>query len=483
MLRILLFLPLLGAGVILFLPPRAPGLIRATATLAAVATVVFATVLVLQFDATQTGVQFFETHTWNPRLGTSFSLGLDGLSAPMVLLAALLCLVAVLASGNIRERAKGYYLLLLLLEASLIGVFSARDWSLFYVFWELTLIPLFFLIDRWGGEQRHRAALNFVLYTMGGSVFMLMALLAVYDITNAFSFDMSALQQAARTLPLGIQTLLFVGLFIGFGVKMPIVPLHGWLPLAHIEAPVPVSILLSGILLKMGSYGLLRAAELLPQAMVTASFWLAVIGIVSILYGAVLAWRQHDLKAMIAYSSISHMGIVLFALATLTPAGLTGAVMQMIAHGFTAGLLFLVAGLIYERTHTRDLAAISNLRERSPRLAFLVAIAFLAGLGQPGTAGFVAEMHALLGGLERFGAWIALLGIGMLISAAYALRTVGRLLAGPRQAREPLPALCHAEFTAAALLVIGIITLGVWPSPALNLIQGSITGLVKLFPG
>ncbi|MDH5512813.1 MAG: NADH-quinone oxidoreductase subunit M, partial [Gammaproteobacteria bacterium] len=346
MLRILLFLPLLGAGVILFLPPRAPGLIRATATLAAVATVVFATVLVLQFDATQTGVQFFETHTWNPRLGTSFSLGLDGLSAPMVLLAALLCLVAVLASGNIRERAKGYYLLLLLLEASLIGVFSARDWSLFYVFWELTLIPLFFLIDRWGGEQRHRAALNFVLYTMGGSVFMLMALLAVYDITNAFSFDMSALQQAARTLPLGIQTLLFVGLFIGFGVKMPIVPLHGWLPLAHIEAPVPVSILLSGILLKMGSYGLLRAAELLPQAMVTASFWLAVIGIVSILYGAVLAWRQHDLKAMIAYSSISHMGIVLFALATLTPAGLTGAVMQMIAHGFTAGLLFLVDGLI-----------------------------------------------------------------------------------------------------------------------------------------
>lgn len=482
MLRILFFLPLLGAGVILFLPPRALSWIRGIATLSSAATLAFAAILMMQFDATQAGVQYFETHTWNPRLGTSFSLGLDGLSAPMVLLATLLCLVAMLASGHIRERAKGYYLLLLLLEAALIGVFSARDWSLFYVFWELTLIPLFFLIDRWGGEQRHRAALNFVLYTMGGSVFMLMALLAVYDMTNAYSFDMSVLQQAARTIPVGIQALLFVGLFIGFGVKMPIVPLHGWLPLAHVEAPGPVSILLSGILLKMGSYGLLRAAELLPQAMLSMSTWLAAIGVVSILYGAVLAWRQHDLKAMIAYSSISHMGIVLFALATLTPAGLNGAVMQMIAHGLTAGILFLVAGLLYERTHTRDLSAISNLRERSPRLAFLVAIAFLAGLGQPGTAGFVAEIHALLGGLERFGAWIALLGIGMLISAAYTLRTVGRLIAGPRQPRDLLPALSHAEFTAAALLVAGIVTLGVWPSPALTLIQGSIAGLAKLFP-
>ena len=482
MLRILLFLPLLGSAVILFLPRRALAGIRAAAILAAAATLVFAVFLLMQFDTLQTGPQYFETHTWNPRLGTSFSLGLDGLSASMVLLATLLCLVAVLTSGVIRERVKGYYLLLLLLESALIGVFTARDWSLFYVFWELTLIPLFFLIDRWGGEQRHRAALNFVLYTMGGSVFMLMALLAVYDMTNAYSFDMSALQQTARSLPVAIQTLLFVGLFIGFGVKMPIVPLHGWLPLAHVEAPGPVSILLSGILLKMGSYGLLRAAELLPQAMVAASSWLAVVGIVSILYGAVLAWRQRDLKAMIAYSSISHMGIVLFALATLTPAGLTGAMMQMIAHGFTAGILFLVAGLIYERTRTRDLGAVSNLRERSPRLAFLVAIAFLAGLGQPGTAGFVAEMHALLGGLERFGTWIVLLGIGVLISAAYALRTVGRLLAGPRHPREVLPALSHAEFTAAVLLVAGIVTLGVWPSPALNLIQGSVAGLVKLFP-
>ncbi|MDH3369848.1 MAG: NADH-quinone oxidoreductase subunit M, partial [Gammaproteobacteria bacterium] len=362
MLRILLFLPLLGSAVILFLPRRALAGIRAAAILAAAATLVFAVFLLMQFDTLQTGPQYFETHTWNPRLGTSFSLGLDGLSASMVLLATLLCLVAVLTSGVIRERVKGYYLLLLLLESALIGVFTARDWSLFYVFWELTLIPLFFLIDRWGGEQRHRAALNFVLYTMGGSVFMLMALLAVYDMTNAYSFDMSALQQTARSLPVAIQTLLFVGLFIGFGVKMPIVPLHGWLPLAHVEAPGPVSILLSGILLKMGSYGLLRAAELLPQAMVAASSWLAVVGIVSILYGAVLAWRQRDLKAMIAYSSISHMGIVLFALATLTPAGLTGAMMQMIAHGFTAGILFLVAGLIYERTRTRDLGAVSNLR-------------------------------------------------------------------------------------------------------------------------
>ncbi len=249
----------------------------------------------------------------------------------MVLLATLLCLIAVIASVSIKERVKGYYLLLLLLESSMLGVFMAQDWSLFYLFWELTLIPLFFLIDRWGGAGRHTASLNFVLYTMGGSVFLLLSLLVVFDATPGHSFSMASMSVGAAGLSDDMQVLIFLGFLVGFGVKMPIFPLHGWLPLAHVQAPSPVSILLSGILLKMGSYGLIRVSGLLPGAVVILQGVLAAIALFSLIYGGLLAWRQSDLKAMIAYSSISHMGVVLLGIAALNSAGLTGAVMQMVA--------------------------------------------------------------------------------------------------------------------------------------------------------
>lgn len=482
MLSTLLFLPLLGAAVLLIMPRQAGRWIPPMAVLTSLATLAYAVLLVLRFDPAQSSVQLFETHVWNPRLGSNFSLGLDGLSAPMLLLATLLCLVAVLASSGIRERIRGYYVLLLLLESALIGVFTARDWSLFYVFWELTLLPLFFLIDRWGGKNRHRAALNFVLYTMGGSVFLLVALLALYDLTPGHSFDMTTLEQVGRGLPAGTQVALLLGLLIGFGVKMPVVPLHGWLPLAHVEAPTPVSILLSGILLKMGAYGLLRSAALLPEGVVTLAPWLAVLAVVSVLYGAVLAWRSHDIKTMIAYSSISHMGIVLFALSTLSSTGLTGAVVQMVAHGFVAGILFLAAGMIYERTHERDPVAIGNLTQRAPQLAFLVGFGFLAAVGLPATAGFVAEIHTLVAGFERYGAWVAIFGVSILASASYAVRTIGQLVAGPAERNAArLPDLSRAELSAAALLAAGIMLLGLWPTPLLLLINGSVGGLARLF--
>ncbi|SCZ66988.1 complex I subunit 4 family protein [Thiohalomonas denitrificans] len=481
-LSLLLLLPLAGSIAIALLPGNSPRMIRWVGIATAAITAIFAWGLLWVFDPGLTGVQLLESHRWNPRLGTSFSLGVDGFSFPMVLLATLLTLVAVLASNTIRERVRGYYALLLLLEAAMLGVFTARDWSLFYVFWEMTLIPLFFLIDRWGGANRQGAALNFVLYTMGGSVFMLVSLLVLYDAAPGHTFDMAAMAEGARSLPAETQILLFLGLLIGFGVKMPIFPLHGWLPIAHVEAPSPVSILLSGILLKMGSYGLIRAVEMLPQAALSLQAVLAGLGFISLIYGGVLAWRQRDLKAMIAYSSVSHMGVVLLGIAALNVAGLTGAVMQMVAHGLVAGALFLLIGLLYERTHTRDIADYSSLVRIMPRFAFFTVLAFIAAVGMPGTAGFIAELHAIIGGFERWGAWMVLLSIGVLISAAYALRTVGRLFTGPVNERmQGLPDLSRTELTSAGALSAGMLLIGIFPAPALTLVAASVDRLSGVF--
>lgn len=483
-LTLLLLLPLLGVILIALVPTDNPRLIRQTALLASAATLVLAWALLGGFDPELSELQFSEELRWNPRLGSSYALGLDGFSYPLVLLATLLCFVALLASRNIRDKPKGYFLLMLLLESAMLGVFMAQDWSLFYVFWELTLIPLFFLIDRWGGTRRHGAALNFFLYTMGGSVFILISLLTVFDLVPGHSFAMSDIARGAQGLQTQTQVLLFLGLLIGFGVKMPVFPIHGWLPIAHVEAPSPVSILLSGILLKMGAYGLIRAGEMLPAAVAILHVFLAAIAFISLIYGGLLAWQQTDLKAMIAYSSISHMGIVLLGIAALNETGLTGAVYQMVAHGLVAGALFLLIGLLYERTHTRDINHYSSLVRAMPRFAFFTTLAFVAALGMPGTAGFIAELHTLIGGFERWGWTMVLLSTGLMISAAYAIRTMGRLFTGPvRPEMIGLPDLRHSELIAAGTLTAGTLLLGVYPAPVLDLISASVTHLSERFAG
>ena len=483
-LTILLLLPLLGVILVALVPADKPRLIRQVALLASAATLATAWSLLGSFDSNLSQLQFSEILRWNPRLGSSYSLGVDGFSYPMVLLATVLCFVAMLASSSIREKAKGYYLFLLLLESAMLGVFMAQDWSLFYVFWELTLIPLFFLIDRWGGKRRHGAALNFFLYTMGGSVFMLISLLTVFDLVPGHSFAMHDIAMGARNLADHTQVLLFLGLLIGFGVKMPIFPIHGWLPVAHVEAPSPVSILLSGILLKMGAYGLIRAAEMLPAAILILQVFLAAIAFISLIYGGLLAWQQTDLKAMIAYSSISHMGVVLLGIAALNETGLTGAVYQMVAHGLVAGALFLLVGLLYERTHTRDINHYSSLVRSMPRFAFFTTLSFVAAVGMPGTAGFIAELHALIGGFDRWGWIMILLSLGVMISAAYAIRTIGRLFTGPiRPEMVGLPDLRRSELLAVATLTTGTILLGIFPASILNLISASVIQLSHRFSG
>jgi NADH-quinone oxidoreductase subunit M len=275
----------------------------------------------------------------------------------------------------------------------------------------------------------------------------------------------------------------FLGLLIGFGVKMPVFPLHGWLPLAHVEAPSPVSILLSGALLKMGAYGMLRAIGMMPEATLALQPFLAGLALVSILYGGLLAWRQSDLKAMIAYSSISHMGIVLLGISALNQTGLLGASLQMSAHGLVAGALFLLIGLLYERTHTREIADYSSLVHVAPKFAVFTTLALLAALGLPGTAGFVAELHTLIGGFERWGWIIVMVSFGVLISAAYAIRTIGRLFTGPvRPEMQGVKDLHSYELAAAGVLVFGILALGFAPAPALELVSASVGKLNASFP-
>lgn len=480
-LTLLLLVPVIAAIIISVLPAQSP-LIRKTALLASALTLFYAASFLLAFDINSSAMQFSKVIPWNTRMGTSFSLGIDGISFPMVLLATLLSFIAIIASRSISERVKGYYLLILLLEAAMLGVFMAQDWSLFYVFWELTLIPLFFLIDRWGGKRRSMASLNFVLYTMGGSVFMLLSLLVLFDATPAHSFAMDAMLQGARALPEHTQILIFLGFLVGFGVKMPIFPIHGWLPLAHVEAPSPISILLSGILLKMGAYGLIRSAYMLPQAVIALQIFLMILALFSLIYGGLLAWRQSDLKAMIAYSSISHMGIVLLGIATLNITGITGALMQMVAHGLVAGALFLLIGLLYERTHTREITDYGSLVKVTPRFAVFTSLAFVAAVGIPGTAGFVAELHVIIGAFEQWGWTVILVSLGVMISAAYAARTMGRLFTGPsRSNMSDISDLRRVEVFAVSILVFGFIFLGFFPDYALDLMHASASNFSQIF--
>jgi len=478
-LSLILWTPAAAALAIALLPDWRVRWIRGVALAGIAVPLAFTWSLAFRFDTASAAAQFAESRTWNPELGSFYALGVDGFSLPMLLLASLLSLVAVLASFSLKERVKGYHVCLLVLESGMSGVFMARDWVLFYVFWEMTLVPLFFLIDQWGGARRHTASLNFVLYTLGGSVFMLIALLMVYTASAGHSTAMDAMSKAAHELPRDRQILVFCGLLIGFGVKMPVVPLHGWLPLAHVEAPSPVSVLLSGVLLKMGAYGLLRACGMLPAAVAALQPLLAGLALASIVYGGLLAWRQSDLKAMVAYSSVSHMGVVLLGISAMNPAGLLGAALQMSAHGLVAGALFLLVSLLYERTHTREIADYGSLALAAPRFAVLTTLALLAAMGLPGTAGFVAELHALVGGFERWGWWVLGLAFGVLVSAAYALRTLGWLFTGMASPRlRGVADLRGVELAAAGLLGFGVIALGLAPAPALNVIQASVANLL-----
>ncbi len=480
-LSVITWLPILGLAVILLLPRGQASLAKGVALASAGATLVLSWGLLGTFDRSSSGPQFSEAATWIPELGMSYTLGVDGLSYPLVLLTTLLTVVALIASLNVDRNVKAYFAWMLLLEFSILGVFVARDWFLFYVFWEVALVPMFFLIGMWGGPLKERATLTFFMYTLGGSVLMLIGIFAVYLAVDPHTFDMADLEAASGGWTRSFQIAPFLAFFVGFAVKIPVFPLHGWLPLAHVQAPTPVSIMLSGVLLKLGAYGLLRIADTLPLGLQALLPMLFVLALVNILYGAFLAFRQTDLKAIVAFSSISHMGFVLLGIAALNVTGVSGAVFMMLAHGIVTGGLFLLVGIVYERTATMDLAQLSGLSRQIPVYATLTVLALLASMGLPGLAQFVGEFQTLIGSFERWGLFVLFASLGILVTATFTLRVIIAMFTGELDARwQGLPDLDGRELAAAAPLAVLTLALGIFPSLALSLTDATVRAMTAL---
>ncbi len=524
LLSLLIGLPLLGMVLTLF-TPKGSGSVAKWLTLGvtlAQATLFFVAILPAYLGKeTQEAYRLVEHLQWIRLnlgeigyLNIEYHLALDGLSLTMVLLSVIIFPITAISSFRIRKRPKAYFSLLLLLNASVIGVFTALDFFLFYIFYELMLLPMFFLIGLWGGVRREYAAIKFFLYTLFGSGFMLLIMVGLaFSVTDpelsgilgksVYTFDMLHMMDAANyvkgslfyfdgiLLGMGSRDLAFLVLFIGFAIKIPTVPLHTWLPDAHVEAPTAVSVILASLLLKVGGYGVLRICYgIFPGAGIQFASFVAVLGMVSILYGALAAMAQKDLKSLIAYSSISHMGFVLLGIASLENAGVNGAVLQMFNHGIISAALFLLVGVLYDRTHDRRIGSYRGLWGKMPRYSALVIIAFFASLGLPGLNGFVSEMLVLFGAFANhghFGQWIAGLSVlGILLGAVYYLRTFRRMFFGSfNYSGEGDPAsltdLTIREFSMLIPLTVLMIGLGILPFLILNLFDGSVTSFTEGF--
>jgi len=487
-LTLITFIPLLGAAIIAFLPKEKLGLIKQVAVAATGITFLLTILMLFQFNTNMTGIndeasfQFVEHTSWIPVFNIEYFMGVDGLSFPMVLLTALLCFLGVFASWKIDRAHKGYFALYLLLETGMIGTFVSLDFFLFYIFWEVMLLPMYFLIGIWGGSRKEYAAIKFFLYTLFGSLFMLLAMLALYFSNDPHTFNMITLMQNSGNYARTFQYWVYIALFIGFAIKVPIFPFHTWLPDAHVEAPTAISVILAGILLKLGTYGILRISyPMLPEAARYFAYGLAVLGIINILYGAFTAMAQTDLKKLVAYSSISHMGYVLLGMAVFTEAGINGAVLQMFNHGTITAMLFLLVGVIYDRAHHRNINEFGGLASQMPKFTAIASFAIFASLGLPGLSGFISEMMVFIGAFSVYPYLTVAAVSGVILTAAYLLWTLQRVFLGPAKERyKDLPDISGMEiFTLAPLMVI-ILVVGVYPTPVLNLMRSSLNYLIGI---
>jgi len=463
LLSILLILPAAGAILVALLPRNWESLQKWVALVTTLLVLLLSLALYFNFITGAPGFQFEEIRAWIPDLNISYHIGVDGISLYLVLLTTLLSAVAVLSSWRaITEQVKEYMVLMLLMETAMLGVFVSLDLFLFYFFWEASLIPMALLIGRWGGERRIYAAVKFFLFTMAGSALMLVAAIVLY--LWGGTSDLTVLLET--TIPAGMQVWLFAAFALAFAVKVPLFPLHTWLPAAHVEAPTAGSVILAGVLLKMGSYGYLRfALPLFPDAVPTFAPLLSILALIGIIYGALVALAQEDVKSLVAYSSVAHMGFIVLGTFTLTPQAVSGAVLQMVNHGLSTGALFLLVGVLYERRHTRLFKDYGGIWAKVPIFGSFFIITALSSVGLPGTNGFVGEFTILLGTFQVNVAYAAIATFGIVLAAWYLLVAVRRTLFGPlNPANQGLTDMTPREIVVLLPLVIFFFVIGLFPN-------------------
>jgi len=499
LLSLTVFLPLAGAALLALLPRRQALMDYAVGIVTAAATLALATGMFLGYDsdwtvnAPRAAYQFADPPTpaqWLPG-GITFQLGVDGVSVVLLWLTALLTLLALVASvGSVRERVREYVAMMLLLETGILGVFTALDLFLFYVFWEAALIPMILLIGIWGGRERIYASFKFLLYTMAGSALMLVAIIGLAQWAGNGSFHlfdiMAGMSRPALDMEFGIpgtdmmiglRAALFIAFALAFAVKVPLFPFHTWLPDAHVQAPTAGSVILAGVLLKMGTYGFFRfALPIFPDVARAAVPWFMILAIVGIIYGAWVAFAQEDIKSLVAYSSVSHMGIILLGLFALNAVGMAGGVLQMVNHGITTGALFLLVGMLYDRAHTRDIAQFGGLWAAMPRYSAIFLLVMMASVGLPGTNGFVGEWLSLLGAFQARPVWGILGAVGVVLGAVYMLTMFQRVFFGEQsKLSASMPDLTMREIAVMVPLIVLILWIGIYPATFLDPIEATTT--------
>jgi len=485
----LIFLPAAGGALLALFPERAAREAKVAAIVIAVADFVLSIGLWTGYDPRTPGFQLRETASWIPSLGIRYAVGVDGISLLLILLTTLLTPVALLFSlSHVEKGARGFCAAFLFLEAGMLGSLAALDMALFYVFWEVMLVPMYLIIGIWGGRRRIYAAVKFFLFTMAGSLLMFLAILFVairhHAASGVWSF---ALEDFYRTaFSAHAETWLFLAFAIAFLIKVPVFPLHTWLPDAHTEAPTAGSIILAGVLLKLGVYGYLRfALPLFPRAAARFAPWLAVLALVGIVYGSMVAFAQKDMKRLVAYSSVAHLGLVMLGIAAFTATTVAGALLQSVNHGLSTGALFLLVGVLYERRHTREIEAYGGIAKFVPVTATLFLIATLSSIGLPGLNGFVGEFLILVGSFNSPTAprwWAVVATTGMILSALYLLTLVQKVFWTPVRHEEnrELKDIRPSELVACGAMIVLIVWIGVAPNVFLDKVRGSVSELVAL---
>src|SRR5579859_1918836 len=487
LLSIVLFAPLAGMLILLLIPSSAKTVIKLWANLVGFACFLVSLPLVTRFDKGAPGYQLVERADWIPSLGAKYLIGIDGISLLLVMLTTVISFLAILSSWNaIEDRLKEYYAMFLLLETGMLGVFLSLDFFLFYVFWELVLVPMYFIIGVWGGPRKLYAAIKFFLYTLAGSVLMLLGILTLYfqyhEQFGKYTFEIANLMKL--DMPLALQQWVFWAFFIGFAIKVPMFPFHTWLPDAHVEAPTAGSVILASVLLKMGTYGFIRfSLPLVPKASVNVTIVqiLAVLSIIGIIYGALVSLMQQDWKKLVAYSSVSHLGFCTLGIFAMNPNGIAGSVIQQINHGISTGMLFLIIGVVYERRHTREIYEYGGLAHVMPKYAIVFAFAMLSSAGLPLLNGFVGEFTILQGAFEASHTWAAFAVMGVILGAAYLLWLYQRTMFG--QVTNPknlaLPDLSFRELAIFAPLIVWAFWIGLYPKPYFDVLQKPVTEIVQ----